>query len=709
MLIKRVKLENFKKFKSLEREFGPGINVVKGRLNETGKSTLLEGILTALFKDSKRSAPKLGSLNTWGTDRRPRLHIEFQVDGEDYALVKDFNKKTLCLTALSSQEQWDVPRKVEEKLHSLLGAISEDLFQATCCIRQDEVRDVQSGQKEVSHSMERIITGGSRGTTATDAIKELEKEIDGMRKGLERYAKSPGPIAALKKEVAELEQKLAESSDKVKELEKLRKELPEVETRLAQVKEELKRYRKLLENNKKRQEIEEKIERLKRDYNTIDGLTSKLNSLESERQELNSKLRSLSGFDDQEKVADAEKDLKTLKGRRQDIEQDLSERKQELAAVEAQLKQRAVLASLASRTTLLAGIVITILGFALMVWHGLAAIAGGLGIVLVIVSLLAKNSVIANKKEREHLQQRIADMMKALEEIKQEEDRILSAMNCVSAEEFDHKCKEFKDLTDRLKITEARRTALLEGQTIEGLEQQKRDLIRDIAIEEAKLTEDLKSTRLSPEEFIKLQERTQKLEGEEKRLERRMGEIEGQLKQAGYDPEVLSQLEEKLQESQEKLAAEERKLKVYELARDFIARAREETLRDVHAELQQKIEEYLSIFTNGKYNKIQLKPGTLECLIFSEEKADWVKPEELSGGTMDQFYLAFRLALARLIYRDQLPPLVFDDPFYNFDPIRLSRTLDSLKKLSRSHQVIIFTLGDTYDKIADRIIELPQE
>jgi uncharacterized protein YhaN len=92
--------------------------------------------------------------------------------------------------------------------------------------------------------------------------------------------------------------------------------------------------------------------------------------------------------------------------------------------------------------------------------------------------------------------------------------------------------------------------------------------------------------------------------------------------------------------------------------------------------------------------------------IYSEEKDDWVRPDELSGGVIDEFYLACRLALVRVIYGKTQPPLILDDPFTNFDEPRLAGTLEFLSKLSKEHQVIIFTLGKAYDSVADRVIEL---
>ncbi|GAI62027.1 unnamed protein product, partial [marine sediment metagenome] len=76
---------------------------------------------------------------------------------------------------------------------------------------------------------------------------------------------------------------------------------------------------------------------------------------------------------------------------------------------------------------------------------------------------------------------------------------------------------------------------------------------------------------------------------------------------------------------------------------------------------------YFAIFTNGKYDQVKIGNGNSEFLVYSKEKGDWVKPEELSGGVIDEFYLAYRLALVKLIFGNKNPPLLLDDPFGNFD------------------------------------------
>ena len=60
-----------------------------------------------------------------------------------------------------------------------------------------------------------------------------------------------------------------------------------------------------------------------------------------------------------------------------------------------------------------------------------------------------------------------------------------------------------------------------------------------------------------------------------------------------------------------------------------------------------------------------------------------------SDGTVDQLYLALRLAVAEELTPEA--PLVLDDAFVRFDDVRLAQAMDILKQTSEDKQVILFT------------------
>lgn len=92
--------------------------------------------------------------------------------------------------------------------------------------------------------------------------------------------------------------------------------------------------------------------------------------------------------------------------------------------------------------------------------------------------------------------------------------------------------------------------------------------------------------------------------------------------------------------------------------------------------------------TGGIYNSMSVDEN---LNIFMNTRTKLVPVEYVSSGTMDQIYLALRLAVAKLMQRDGEPlPLIFDDSFTQYDEDRLKT---ALKWLAHTYdgQIIIFT------------------
>ena len=92
--------------------------------------------------------------------------------------------------------------------------------------------------------------------------------------------------------------------------------------------------------------------------------------------------------------------------------------------------------------------------------------------------------------------------------------------------------------------------------------------------------------------------------------------------------------------------------------------------------------------TGGIYSSMSIDEN---LNAFMNTRTKLVPIEQVSSGTMDQIYLALRLAAAKLIQGDkENMPLIFDDSFVLYDDERLK---SALKWLARSYggQMIIFT------------------
>ncbi|KPL24679.1 MAG: hypothetical protein AMJ75_03065 [Phycisphaerae bacterium SM1_79] len=708
MRLKKIELRNFKRLVDFQAQFSPGINVVKGPLNEMGKSTLLEGIFVALFHNPRSTAKGLKDYVSWGLTRQFRTSLEFEDKGNRYLLEKDFDKGTARLTGENGREELDTFKEISEKMAELLGTKSDTLFLCSSCIRQDQVSEISSGKKEINESLEEIVSGGKESILASQVIQKLDNKISEIRRGLDRPAKIKGSLALLRDQRDEFLRKYREVRDEVAKIEARKIELVEMDKRLAEVKEQYENARVLLDKNKQRKEIEACIKDLKQKYDEVEELLGGVNGLMTRLEAADEALRSVEGLENEQQVSEFRKGLDAIQYKRIDTEKDLAMRGKEIAEAKEKLERKRSQTFFGSGRSIAVPVTMIIIGVvgALLVslyFLGLTILGAA---VLVMTVIRERTAFIREEISIADLEMRLQKMREALAGLSTKQSELLARAKCRTVGEFDKKEKDLKSWVAEKGSLEAQLRGMLRGRTVEDFQKQKQTIARDLAVEEAKLTDDLKTTALSMEQYVELEKRIRSLEVRQAELEKQRRRCEVIIEQARFSIEDQIGLEEELKGLQDALRDEEKKVKVYGLAREFVAKARTEILSSAGEALEKEIQGYLAIFTNGKYKQVKVNKEALEFWVYSDEKGDWAKPEELSGGVIDEFYLAFRVALAKLIFGDKKPPLILDDPFVNFDSVRLDRTLDFFKTLASDYQIIIFALSDSYDRVADNIVLL---
>jgi len=95
--------------------------------------------------------------------------------------------------------------------------------------------------------------------------------------------------------------------------------------------------------------------------------------------------------------------------------------------------------------------------------------------------------------------------------------------------------------------------------------------------------------------------------------------------------------------------------------------------------------------TGGKYNRVTLD----RTMTPSVQETEDILPHEgaqLSQGTIDQLYLAVRLALCDLVLPEEnAVPVLMDDALVNFDDQRMAAALDYLLEAAERRQILLFT------------------
>ncbi|HEY5466525.1 MAG TPA: AAA family ATPase [Clostridia bacterium] len=143
------------------------------------------------------------------------------------------------------------------------------------------------------------------------------------------------------------------------------------------------------------------------------------------------------------------------------------------------------------------------------------------------------------------------------------------------------------------------------------------------------------------------------------------------------------------------LAAMELKIREGEAAYDSLSIAREayreafDALQaDFGPRLNARAASLLSALTGGRYGGLKIAPR-FDVRVADASEASYRSWEYLSGGTVDQVYLALRIAVAETIAPPGGLPLLLDDVFIQFDD---ARTLAGLRVLmERTGQTLLFS------------------
>ena len=175
-------------------------------------------------------------------------------------------------------------------------------------------------------------------------------------------------------------------------------------------------------------------------------------------------------------------------------------------------------------------------------------------------------------------------------------------------------------------------------------------------------------------------------QAELERAERQLNMALGRQKAVG-DPAALAAEEESLSRELERREGEYQAISA---ALEGLKAANAQLQERFSPELNRWAADYLSRLTGGRYRELSLDRE----LDASATEGSGVLPRRalfLSKGTVDQIYLAVRLAVYDLCLKERRAPLVLDDALAAFDDGRIALALDLLAQLAEDRQILLFT------------------
>ncbi len=182
-----------------------------------------------------------------------------------------------------------------------------------------------------------------------------------------------------------------------------------------------------------------------------------------------------------------------------------------------------------------------------------------------------------------------------------------------------------------------------------------------------------------------LEREKSKIDVEYEEIDRELHLLLGQQETLG-DIVALTAREEELKCELERRKKEYRALAI---ARKGLERAFESVQNRFYPELNRLAGDYFARMTGGRYQSLSL---TRELDAFTNHDEDQRSAMALSQGTVDQIYLAVRLAVADLcLAKGELCPIILDDALVSFDQGRMENALDLLAEMGEHRQIILFS------------------
>jgi len=270
MIIKRVKLENYRSHSNTTVDFSKGVNLILGK-NGKGKTSILEAISSVMFNTKDRSGKETGKNFIKFGEKSGKIEIEFTAnDGRDYILKTEFFKTKPKRQTLKDLNGIDCEEDIQEKLEELCGIKKgfEETYENIVIAKQNEFINIfKAKPKDREEIFNKIFNTQIYKEMYDKFLKEatdnytkqidyLSKDIDSLKENMEDKEE----ISKLLKDEETLKEKLNADFSKTTEIStKLSNEIKDYETSEINLKnlisniedeeEKIKKYSNLLKEN----------------------------------------------------------------------------------------------------------------------------------------------------------------------------------------------------------------------------------------------------------------------------------------------------------------------------------------------------------------------------------------------------------------------------------------------------------------------------
>ncbi|MBA3779118.1 MAG: AAA family ATPase [Chloroflexi bacterium] len=706
MRIRHLRLRDFQRHERLDLKLADGLNVIRGP-NEAGKTTIQRALELALYRRCTAAGREMDGYRSWGvgSDRPPQVELDFEDDGVSGRLTKRFAGSRGTVAFTLGNEKASDPAFVDRRIAELTGIPSEKFFRSTASVRHEELDELGSDEGTLRDRLQSAISGADRGTST--AKRRLD---DALRRYTAEGPKNPGHLKRAREEAAWIEAELRAGEAELERLERDQAALFGARERQAAAEVRLSDDRRLLTESERAVELKMEVDAAQARYERLKRATEIRLEIGEREASHPSKIPLAQLRADVERLRQLEA---AISGLRAELATETEVASYDVGIQVPNWSRWAILAIVLAVVAVILALARTALGLGIA--GALLALVVGAGAVgSTFWAVRERNAAFDERRQTLLRDEQIARRLRGRSEL---------------AHELAENERQRTALLERLGIEDvptAERLLTAEAEHVAGIDELRAEL-RGVA---ADVPEDANVAVLRDEAAAEADQRRHALAGmgeigasplasrdryraavaaSQRELEGAIAQEAGAcalVEQNSVDAERVASLAEQHSAALDRLASAERRLRVYETTLKTLIAAEEATMKRAARYLETHMSRDVSLITGGRYRRVRVDEQQLTFRVWAPERGHWVEVQELSQGTLDQFYLAARLGLVRQVTQGGRPPLILDDPFVSFDDERAVRSAELLKAMAADYQVLLLTTSDRYDSVADTVIKL---
>lgn len=198
---------------------------------------------------------------------------------------------------------------------------------------------------------------------------------------------------------------------------------------------------------------------------------------------------------------------------------------------------------------------------------------------------------------------------------------------------------------------------------------------------------------IATDDIDKMQNRDRELDQIIEELHKKYIEDANRVSELSEELSVLEDEQNKEGDLREEKEKYERKFELLKQTESLLQKAKRAFMEEYMSPIHKKMESYVDSIYPEKKNELSNISFeiNMDLKVTINYKGYTMKLDYLSNGFKDMLALCVRFALIDIMYKEEHPIIIMDDPFTAFDKDKVKEGVKLIKKLSENRQIIYFT------------------